>query len=138
MSSKPEPGSLSSLLFQQKKSENPIYILMISMHGLVRGHDMELGGNADTGGQTTYVIELARALAEHHAVEKVDLLTRLIEDDSISKDYAQPEEDLGNGARIVRIPYGPRRYLRKELLWPHLDQAVDKCLNFLRQQGRLP
>lgn len=120
------------------KSENPIYILMISMHGLIRGNDMELGRDADTGGQTTYVVELAKALARHHEVEKVDLLTRLIDDPNVSTDYAQPEEDLGGGARIVRMPCGPKRYLRKELLWPHLNQAVDKCLHFLRQQGRLP
>jgi sucrose-phosphate synthase len=123
---------------KSNKSENPIYVLMISMHGLIRGYDMELGRDADTGGQTTYVIELARALAKHSNVEKVDLLTRLIEDPNLSEDYAQPEEDLGDGARIVRLPCGPKRYLRKELLWPHLDQAVDKCLSFLRQQGRLP
>ena len=123
---------------QQQKSENPIYILMISMHGLIRGHDMELGRDADTGGQTTYVVELSKALARHPEVEKVDLLTRLIEDPNVSLDYAQPEEDLGDGARIVRLPCGPRRYLRKELLWPHLNQVVDKSLHFLRQQGRLP
>lgn len=123
---------------EKQKSENPIYILMISMHGLIRGHDMELGRDADTGGQTTYVVELARALAKHQDVEKVDLLTRLIEDPNLSDEYAQPEEDLGDGARVVRMPCGPKRYLRKELLWPHLDQVVDKCLNFLRQQGRLP
>ncbi len=125
-------------LKDNQKSENPIYILMISMHGLIRGKDMELGRDADTGGQTTYVVELARALAKHQDVEKVDLLTRLVEDPNVSDDYAQPEEDLGDGTRIVRMPCGPKRYLRKELLWPHLDQVVDKCLNFLRQQGRLP
>jgi sucrose-phosphate synthase len=119
-------------------SENPIYILMISMHGLIRGQEMELGRDADTGGQTTYVVELAKALGKHPDVEKVDLLTRLIEDPSISEDYAKPEEDLEDGVRIVRMPCGPKRYLRKELLWPHLDQVVDKCLSFLRQQGRLP
>lgn len=121
-----------------QKSENPVYILIISMHGLIRGHDMELGRDADTGGQTTYVVELSRTLAQHREVEKVDLLTRLVEDPNISPDYAKVEEDLGGGARIVRLPCGPRRYLRKELLWPHLNQVVDKCLHFLRQQGRLP
>ncbi|HEY9268310.1 MAG TPA: HAD-IIB family hydrolase [Methylotenera sp.] len=120
------------------KSENPIYILMISLHGLIRGNNMELGRDADTGGQTTYVIELARALAKHHEVEKVDLLTRLIDDVNVSKDYAQPHEGLGDGANIIRLPFGPKRYIRKELLWPHLDQVVDKCLHFLREQGRLP
>ncbi|MDP2152988.1 MAG: HAD family hydrolase [Methylotenera sp.] len=120
------------------KSENPIYILMISLHGLIRGDDMELGRDADTGGQTTYVVELARALALHQEVDKVDLLTRLIDDTSVSDDYAQQNEDLGDGAHIIRLPFGPKRYLRKELLWPHLNQVVDKCLHFLRQQGRLP
>jgi sucrose-phosphate synthase len=120
------------------KSENPLYILMISVHGLIRGKDLELGRDADTGGQTTYVVELARALARHHEIEQVDLLTRLVEDPAVSPDYAQAEESIGIGARILRLPFGPRRYLRKELLWPHLDQMVDRCLHLLRQQGRLP
>ncbi len=120
------------------KSENPLYILMISVHGLIRGKDLELGRDADTGGQTTYVVELARALARHREVAQVDLVTRLVEDPALSPDYAQAEEPLGTGARILRLPFGPRRYLRKEVLWPHLDQMVDRCLHFLRQQGRLP
>lgn len=126
------------MINQIKKSENPIYVLMISMHGLIRANDLELGVDADTGGQTTYVVELARALASHAGVDKVDLLTRLIEDDSLAIDYAKAEEPIGEGARIIRLSCGPKRYLRKELLWPHLDQVVDKALHFLRQQGRIP
>ena len=34
-----------------------LYVLMISVHGLVRGEDIELGRDADTGGQVKYVIE---------------------------------------------------------------------------------
>ena len=45
---------------QQEK----LYILLISVHGLIRGHDLELGRDADTGGQTKYVVELVRALGE--------------------------------------------------------------------------
>ncbi len=123
---------------RQSEGESPLYILMISPHGLMRSHDLELGCDADTGGQTTYVVELARALARNRDVGKVDLLTRLIDDPAVSSDYAQPEDDLGGGARIVRLACGPKKYLRKEKLWPHLDQMVDKCLHFLRQQGRLP
>lgn len=40
-----------------------LYIAMVSVHGLIRSHDMELGRDADTGGQSKYVVELARALA---------------------------------------------------------------------------
>lgn len=117
---------------------NPLYILMLSVHGLIRGHDLELGRDADTGGQTLYVVELARALGRHPEVDRVDLLTRLIEDPQVSPDYALREEALGPKARLVRLPFGPRRYLRKETLWNHLDQMVDRTVNYLRQQGRLP
>ncbi|MBN2205075.1 MAG: HAD-IIB family hydrolase [Thermoleophilia bacterium] len=116
-----------------------LYILLISAHGLVRGHDLELGRDADTGGQTTYVVELARALARHRDVEQVDLLTRLIDDPTVSEDYAQAEEPLAEGARILRVPFGPpQKYVRKESLWRHLDQMVDRSLQVLRAQARLP
>jgi sucrose-phosphate synthase len=29
-----------------------LYIVLISLHGLIRGDDLELGRDADTGGQT--------------------------------------------------------------------------------------
>lgn len=120
------------------KKENPLYILMISVHGLIRGDNLELGRDADTGGQSGYVVELARALARHRDVTQVDLLTRQVDDPEISPDYAQPEEDLGGGARLLRLPCGPKRYLRKESLWPYLEQMVDQTLHYLRKQGRVP
>lgn len=119
-------------------SDQKLYIFMASVHGLVRGKDMELGRDADTGGQVTYVVELARALGRHPKVDRVDLLTRQIEDPAVSDDYFVAEEILGENARIVRLPFGPKRYLRKELLWNHLDQLVDRCLAYLRRQKRLP
>ena len=123
---------------QPQQKNDPLYVLLISVHGLIRGQELELGVDADTGGQCTYVLDLAKALAEHPQVGKVDLLTRLIQDPDVSDDYAQPEEKISEKARIIRVPFGPRRYLRKEVLWPHLDQMVDRCLHYLRQQGRLP
>lgn len=116
----------------------PLYIVMLSVHGLIRGHGLELGRDADTGGQTLYVAELARALGRRPDVERVDLVTRLVDDPQVSPDYAQPLESLGPKAQILRLPFGPRRYLRKESLWPYLDQLVDRLLNHLRRQGRLP
>src|SRR5690606_19133888 len=111
---------------------------MISPHGLIRGHDLELGRDADTGGQTKYVVELARALAADPRVDRVDLITRRVEDPRVSPDYAQPEEELAPGARIIRLDCGPRRYLRKEKLWPYLDQLADRVLAHLRRIRRLP
>lgn len=119
-------------------SEQKLRILMISLHGLIRGHELELGRDSDTGGQITYVLELAKALGRNPDVAQIDLLTRQVEDAQLSEDYAQPEEHLTDNVRIVRLPFGPKRYLRKELLWPHLDLLVDRCLHMLRSQGQLP
>ena len=65
-------------------------------------------------------------------MERVDLLTRLVEDPRVAPDYARPAEQLGQRAQLVRLPFGPRRYLRKEALWNHLDQMVDRTVGYLR------
>jgi sucrose-phosphate synthase len=119
-------------------NDQPRYIVLISVHGLIRGHDLELGRDADTGGQTLYVVELARALAEREDVDRVDLFTRMVYASNVSPDYARPIEDLGNGARIVRIEAGPPEYLPKERLWDHLDAFADNMLGFLRDGDLLP
>lgn len=118
--------------------ERGLYIALISVHGLIRSHNLELGRDADTGGQTKYVLELARALAAHPDVDRVDLLTRRIVDSKVDSDYAEPEEPIGHNAYIIRVPCGPRRYLRKESLWPHLDSFADQSLKHFRQIGRVP
>ncbi len=115
-----------------------LYLVHISIHGLIRGENLELGRDADTGGQCIYVLDLVKSLAEHENVGQVDLFTRLIEDPKVSDDYAKPVEALGNGAFIRRIQAGPRRYLRKETLWRYLDTFVDQCLAMFRENARLP
>lgn len=115
-----------------------LYVLHLHLHGLFRSHDLELGRDPDTGGQTTYVLELARALAARPEVERVEVVTRLIQDRRVSADYAQPSEPLAPGATIRRLAFGPRRYLRKELLWPHLDELADALAETLLAQPRLP
>ena len=55
---------------------------------------MELGRDADTGGQTTYVLELVKGLAARPEVDRVDIVTRLIQDKRVSPDYARAHEPL--------------------------------------------
>ncbi len=117
---------------------NDLHIVLLSVHGLVRATDPELGRDADTGGQVQYVVELARALASQPQVARVSLITRLVDDEAVPADYRAPLEDIGENAQIVRLPFGPRRYVRKELLWPHLDELVDRCMAWMRSLGRLP
>ncbi len=114
------------------------YLVLISLHGLLRGRDPELGRDADTGGQIKYVVELARALARHPDVWRVDVLTRRVIDPKVAPDYAEPLEPLADRAFVVRLPCGPRRYLRKEVLWPYLDSFTDHALQHLRRIGRVP
>lgn len=118
--------------------EGGLHILSLSVHGLVRGLDIELGRDADTGGQVSYVVDQARALSRHPDVARVTLVTRLIEDRRIDDSYAVEEEDLGGSARIVRLPFGPKRYLRKETLWPHLDALLDQLTRWVRTESDPP
>ncbi|WP_019570188.1 HAD-IIB family hydrolase [Thioalkalivibrio sp. ALE11] len=115
-----------------------LYLVLISVHGLIRGENLELGRDADTGGQTLYVVELARALARNPQVGRVDLLTRRVVDSRVDDDYAEPVEDLDDGAHIVRLDSGPKRYLRKEKLWPYLDCFADNALAHIRRVGLRP
>jgi sucrose-phosphate synthase len=114
------------------------YIQMFSVHGLLRSENMELGRDADTGGQIKYVVELSKALSQHKEVGQVDLFTRLIVDKRVSKDYAHPIEEVNDKFRIVRIQCGGRKYYRKELIWPHLDEYIDKTIKFIKRQKRIP
>ncbi|MEJ2201058.1 MAG: glycosyltransferase [Desulfuromonadaceae bacterium] len=115
-----------------------LYIVLISIHGLIRGKNLELGRDADTGGQTLYVVELAQALAEQAGVERIDLITRRVIDPSVAEDYAQPVEVLSNKLRIVRINGGPEGYIPKEQLWDYLDGFADNLVRFFRDQQLLP
>lgn len=115
-----------------------IYILQISLHGLIRSNELELGVDADTGGQTKYVVELTRQLTNQPEVSRVDLVTRLIRDEAVDPDYAVPEEPMGEKGRIIRIEGGPDEYLPKEQLWDHLENLSDNLIHWLKNQPRLP
>lgn len=140
-------------VWSDDKKEKKLYIVLISLHGLVRGENMELGRDSDTGGQIKYVVELARALARMPGVYRVDLFSRQVSSPEVDWSYGEPAEmltggpeDDGNevgessGAYIIRIPFGPRdKYLRKELLWPYIQEFVDgalaHCLNMSKVLG---
>ncbi len=92
----------------------------------------------DFGGQLVYVKQLALAIAEQG--HQVDILTRQI----IDPDWAEFSEQFdaypdAPNVRIIRLPAGPKEFLRKELLWSHLVQDwVPNILQFYREEGKLP
>ncbi|MBN2292088.1 MAG: HAD-IIB family hydrolase [Pirellulales bacterium] len=115
-----------------------MYIQMISVHGLIRGENIEMGRDADTGGQVRYVLELANMLSTFDEVEAVDLFTRRINDKRVSSDYSKQIEQLNPKCRLVRLSCGGGRYIRKERLWPYLDDYVDAMISFTRREHRIP
>ncbi|KAL6991511.1 sporulation-specific protein 2 [Sarracenia purpurea var. burkii] len=139
-------------VWSDNNKEKKLYVVLISLHGLVRGENMELGRDSDTGGQIKYVVELARALARMPGVYRVDLFTRQISSPEVDWSYGEPTEmltagaedadsaDVGesSGAYIIRIPFGPRdKYLRKELLWPYIQEFVDGALAHILNMSKV-
>ena len=114
--------------------EKGLYIQLFSIHGLIRSKDIELGRDADTGGQVKYVLELVQELSKRPQVERVDLFTRQIRDRRFSSDYSVEIEPITEKVRIVRIPCGGGKYIRKELLWPFLEEFIDKTLKFIKRE----
>jgi len=70
-------------------------------------------GSIDSGGQNVYVAQTARQLAA--AGCRVDVYTR-----RDSADLPETIEWLP-GVRVIHVPAGPARFLRKEDMLPHMD-----------------
>lgn len=106
-----------------KAEARPASILMISIHGYVAA-EPELG-KPDTGGQVTFVLELAKCFAE--LGHRVDIVTRRFGD--------QPEVDgIGPCHRVWRIPFGGPEFVRKEDMHDHLGEFVERFLAEVRRR----
>ena len=112
--------------------------LYLHLHGLIRSNNLELGRDSDTGGQTQYVLELVKSLANTSEVDQVDLVTRLIKDSKIDSSYSKEQEFIAPGARILRFQFGPNKYLRKELFWPYLDELTQNLIQYYQKYENKP
>lgn len=100
-------------------------ILMISLHGYV-GANAELG-KPDTGGQVVYVLELAERFSR--LGKSVDLMTRQFED--------QPEyDDVNENYSVWRIPFGGKKFIRKEDMHDHLKKFVTNALAAIKKENK--
>ena len=100
-------------------------ILMISLHGYV-GANAEFG-KPDTGGQVVYVLELAERFSR--LGKRVDLLTRQFED--------QPEYDhVDENYSVWRIPFGGKKFIRKEDMHDHLKKFVTNTLAAIKKENK--
>lgn len=113
-------------------------ISLINIHGLLKGSGLEIGRDADNGGQTKYVYELAEFLSQHEDVEHVDLFTRLIDDPNLSPEYAVPIEKINEKLSIRRIPFLGKKYKSKEQLWEGLDTFVSGIVQHIKLHDIFP
>ena len=100
--------------------------------------DSYLTEHPDFGGQLVYVKQVALALGE--LGHQVDILTRQINDPAWPE-FAAAQDHYPNSPnlRILRLPAGPKEFLRKELLWPHLVRDwVPNIIKFYKNDGRNP
>lgn len=98
-------------------------ILMLSLHGYVAA-EPELG-KPDTGGQVVFVIELAKRFSR--LGYRVDVVTRRFE--------RQPEFDrINDGLQVWRIPYGGKRFIRKEDMHDYLSDFITNFLASVRSR----
>ncbi|HEY8491699.1 MAG TPA: glycosyltransferase [Dehalococcoidia bacterium] len=97
---------------------------------LISEHASPLGilGGVDSGGQNVYVGQLAKHLAA--LGYDVDVFTR--RDSELLPETAE----WVNGVRIVHVPAGPPRFVRKEELLPYMDEFTAYVLRFFRRQRR--
>ncbi len=114
------------------------YFQLYNIHGLVRGGNLELGRNSDTGGQTKYVMELAKALSEKKEIDKVEIITRLINDKDYSSDYSKESEEINDKLKIIRIGCGGKKYIKKEMLWDHLEEFSDNSIKYIKANQLFP
>ncbi|MES2887189.1 MAG: glycosyltransferase family 1 protein [Pseudomonadota bacterium] len=82
-------------------------------------------GTVDAGGQNTYVLQVARSLAE--AGHEVDVFTR--------RDARHLEEcvEVQPGFRVFHITAGPPTFVPKEALLPWMDDFAKATLKLMRR-----
>jgi len=92
-----------------------------------------LGKHPDFGGQLVYVMELAKAMVRQGI--KADILTRQIIDDNWIGFEKEIETLMDGRLRIIRISFGGNKFLRKEDLWPHINEFVKKINIFYEKNN---
>ncbi|MCP4601347.1 MAG: glycosyltransferase family 1 protein, partial [Proteobacteria bacterium] len=102
-------------------------ICMLSTHGYF--DPIPQLGRTDTGGQVTYVIELAKALTTMG--KKVDIYTRWFDQ---SKPQIDPVPDCPD-VRVIRIPAGSWEFLPKEFIYDVLPELAKNMVNFIQDNN---
>lgn len=98
---------------------------MLHPHGYVQ-YPPPLG-KTDTGGQTIYVLQLAKALGRKNI--KVDIITRQF-------DNRPEEEEIFPNVKIVRIPCGPKTFVQKEKMYEYIPEMMENFIEYIHKKRK--
>lgn len=87
-------------------------------------------GKTDTGGQTVYILNLAKALSKKNI--KVDIFTRYFDH------YEKQEELINDKVKIIRIPAGKKKFIPKERLYEVMPEFAEKIMLYLHKTKKKP
>lgn len=113
-------------------------VLSVALGGCIKGPPIAFGITEDTGGHITYALGAAQALAERDDVTEVEIVTRLIDDPVLGREYARPFERIGDKLAIRRIDSGNRAYLSKEAGAADRPAFIAALLRHLASAPSLP
>lgn len=102
-------------------------IAMLSTHGYF--DPIPQLGRTDTGGQVTYVLELAKALTTLGT--KVDIYTRWFDK---SRPQIDPVPDCSD-VRVIRIPAGSWEFVPKEFIYDVLPELAQNMVKFIQESN---
>ncbi len=115
-----------------------MHIGFLNPQGNFDSQNSHITKHPDFGGQLIYVKQVAIAIAQKG--HQVDIITRQIVDPQWPE-FAETFDSYPgiDNVRIIRLPAGPKEFLPKEFLWPHLvNDWVPNILKFYQQQGTFP
>src|ERR1035437_2597375 len=85
-------------------------------------------GKTDTGGQTIYFLQLAKALGKKNI--KVDIFTRKFNDLPV-------EEQIFPNVKIIRIPCGPvAAFVQKEKMYEIMPEFVENIMHYIEKSKK--
>ncbi len=109
---------------------------LLNPQGHLRWNNLQIAVHPDTGGQTVYIIELAKELEKLGL--KIDIFTRYFKDPNWPG-YDKEIEEYSDNLRIVRIKCGPEdKFVRKEDLWPFMKEYTAGIKNYYDREGVSP
>jgi mannosylfructose-phosphate synthase len=102
-------------------------IAMLSTHGYF--DPVPQLGQTDTGGQVTYVLELAKAISKMGI--NVDIYTRWFDEERKLIDPVRDYPDV----RVIRIPCGGCQFVVKEEIYQYLPALAGNMVSFIRDNN---